>query len=93
MPQPLELRISRQGAAGAEPAHGVRGRLIALLAVAAGMTVANLYYAQPLLSSLREVFHKGFGQGPANGVGSPAAHIRCSEDPSPSYGHCLTGSG
>ncbi|MFE8947266.1 MFS transporter [Streptomyces sp. NPDC007856] len=57
MPQPLELRISRQGAAGAEPAHGVPGLLIALLAVAAGMTVANLYYAQPLLSSLREVFH------------------------------------
>jgi hypothetical protein len=39
------------------PAHGVPGRLIALLAVASGMTVANLYYAQPLLSSLREVFH------------------------------------
>jgi predicted MFS family arabinose efflux permease len=35
----------------------VPGRLIALLAVASGMTVANLYYAQPLLSSLREVFH------------------------------------
>jgi hypothetical protein len=35
------------------PAHGVPGRLIALLAVASGMTVANLYYAQPLLSSLR----------------------------------------
>ncbi|KUN01094.1 MFS transporter [Streptomyces yokosukanensis] len=33
------------------------GRLIVLLAVACGMTVANLYYAQPLLSSLRDVFH------------------------------------
>ncbi|WP_055491287.1 MFS transporter [Streptomyces sp. TP-A0356] len=33
------------------------GWLIALLAVASGMTVANLYYAQPLLSSLRDVFH------------------------------------
>ncbi|MFF4211896.1 MFS transporter [Streptomyces sp. NPDC001796] len=31
--------------------------MIALLAVASGMTVANLYYAQPLLSSLRDVFH------------------------------------
>ncbi|MGW2070347.1 MFS transporter [Streptomyces sp. NPDC001953] len=33
------------------------GWLIALFAVACGMTVANLYYAQPLLSSLRDVFH------------------------------------
>nr|WP_257005003.1 MFS transporter [Streptomyces sp. Tue6028] len=37
--------------------HGVPGRLVVLLAVASGMTVANLYYAQPLLSSLRDVFH------------------------------------
>ncbi|MFJ4689328.1 MFS transporter [Streptomyces sp. NPDC088789] len=33
--------------------------LVALLAVASGMTVANLYYAQPLLSSLSSVFHTG----------------------------------
>ncbi|MGR6968850.1 MFS transporter [Streptomyces cynarae] len=33
------------------------GWLVVLLAVASGMTVANLYYAQPLLSSLRDVFH------------------------------------
>ncbi|WP_037731233.1 MFS transporter [Streptomyces roseochromogenus] len=33
------------------------GWLIALLAAASGMTVANLYYAQPLLSSFRDVFH------------------------------------
>ncbi|MFB7272040.1 MFS transporter [Streptomyces sp. NPDC056244] len=33
------------------------GWLVALLAVATGMTVANLYYAQPLLSSLSGVFH------------------------------------
>ncbi|MGW1027169.1 MFS transporter [Streptomyces sp. NPDC002577] len=32
------------------------GRLVALMAVASGMTVANLYYAQPLLSSLSDVF-------------------------------------
>ncbi|MFI9833181.1 MFS transporter [Streptomyces sp. NPDC051913] len=37
--------------------RGVSGRLVALLAVASGMTVANLYYAQPLLSSLSGVFH------------------------------------
>ncbi|MEU9443881.1 MFS transporter [Streptomyces sp. NPDC048304] len=57
MPQSSGVRTSRRPATGAEPAHGVPGRLIALLAVASGMTVANLYYAQPLLSSLREVFH------------------------------------
>ncbi|MGW2180480.1 MFS transporter [Streptomyces sp. NPDC001732] len=32
------------------------GWLVALLAVASGMTVANLYYAQPLLSTLTDVF-------------------------------------
>ena len=31
-------------------------RLVLLLAVSCGLTVANLYYAQPLLSSLRQVF-------------------------------------
>ncbi|MEU0970674.1 MFS transporter [Streptomyces sp. NPDC005917] len=50
------LRSPRRKA-GAEPAHGVPGWLIALFAVASGMTVANLYYAQPLLSELRGVFH------------------------------------
>ena len=35
------------------------GWLVVLLATASGMTVANLYYAQPLLSSLRDVFHVG----------------------------------
>ncbi|WP_419665267.1 MFS transporter [Streptomyces sp. 2-1] len=40
-------------------ALGVPGWLVVLLATASGMTVANLYYAQPLLSSLRDVFHVG----------------------------------
>lgn len=40
----------------ASPARDVPGWLIALLAVASGLTVANLYYAQPLLSSLSDVF-------------------------------------
>nr|WP_189857882.1 MFS transporter [Streptomyces poonensis] len=40
-----------------KPSHGVPGGLVVLLAVASGMTVANLYYAQPLLSSLSGVFH------------------------------------
>ncbi|WP_189272227.1 MFS transporter [Kitasatospora griseola] len=38
---------------------GVPGGLVALLAVSTGMTVANLYYAQPLLAKLAEVFHVG----------------------------------
>ncbi|MFE6101739.1 MFS transporter [Streptomyces laurentii] len=42
---------------GAHTPHGVPGWLVALLAVASGTTVANLYYAQPLLASLRDVFH------------------------------------
>ncbi len=51
-----ELHGSRRSAAAPAP-HGVPGWLVALLAVASGMTVANLYYAQPLLSSLSDVFH------------------------------------
>ncbi|MFF4838193.1 MFS transporter [Streptomyces sp. NPDC001315] len=51
-----ELGTSRQPATATAP-HSVPGWLVALLAVASGMTVANLYYAQPLLSSLSGVFH------------------------------------
>ncbi|MFI9784326.1 MFS transporter [Kitasatospora sp. NPDC051984] len=39
--------------------EGVPGWLVALLAVSTGMTVANLYYAQPLLARLAEVFQVG----------------------------------
>ncbi|MEO3828290.1 MFS transporter [Actinomadura sp. B10D3] len=35
------------------------GRTVLLLAVACGLTVANLYYAQPLLAGLRDAFHVG----------------------------------
>ncbi|MDX3769905.1 MULTISPECIES: MFS transporter [unclassified Streptomyces] len=48
---------SPQRPASAESAHSVPGWLVGLLAVGSGMTVANLYYAQPLLSSLSQVFH------------------------------------
>jgi predicted MFS family arabinose efflux permease len=40
----------------ASPAATPPGWLVVLLAVACGMTVANLYYAQPLLSSLHVFF-------------------------------------
>ncbi|OMI41031.1 hypothetical protein SPAR_02886 [Streptomyces sparsogenes DSM 40356] len=57
MSQSTALRTSPRAADSRLAPHGVPGWLIALLAVASGMTVANLYYAQPLLSSLRDVFH------------------------------------
>ncbi|MEU2332697.1 MFS transporter [Streptomyces sp. NPDC006654] len=57
---------SPRGEAPARSAHGVPGWLIALFAVACGMTVANLYYAQPLLSELRGVFH--IGESAAGGL-------------------------
>lgn len=39
-----------------QPTAGPSRRLVVLLAVACGLTVANLYYAQPLLSELRTTF-------------------------------------
>ncbi|MFE4868136.1 MFS transporter [Streptomyces sp. NPDC056682] len=56
MSEPPDLKTPRPTAPG-RTSHGVPGWLVALLAVASGMTVANLYYAQPLLSSLRDAFH------------------------------------
>lgn len=53
-PQSPQRPVSAESA---ESAHSVPGWLVGLLAVASGMTVANLYYAQPLLSSLSQVFH------------------------------------
>jgi predicted MFS family arabinose efflux permease len=41
-------------------------RLVLLLATACGLTVANLYYAQPLLSALRQTF--GVGEVAIGGV-------------------------
>lgn len=52
-------RPSARSQAPAAAAPGVPGWLVTLLAVASGMTVANLYYAQPLLSSLSHDFHLG----------------------------------
>lgn len=48
-----------RGTAPPEAGSGVPGWLVTLLAVACGLTAANLYYAQPLLPSLSHVFHVG----------------------------------
>ncbi|MEV0237446.1 MFS transporter [Nonomuraea sp. NPDC050786] len=58
MTSSVDLRTPRQAA--------LSGRLVLLLAVATGMTVANLYYAQPLLSSLSACF--GIGTAAAGGL-------------------------
>ncbi len=44
------------GATARSDRDSVPGWLVALLAVSTGLTVANLYYAQPLLSTLARVF-------------------------------------
>jgi predicted MFS family arabinose efflux permease len=58
--EPCSVRspgTSARGITVPEAGPGVPGWLVVLLAVACGMTAANLYYAQPLLPSLREAFH------------------------------------
>ncbi|MCB5164694.1 MFS transporter [Streptomyces bambusae] len=56
MPTP----ITKGSTAPAPPQHGTAGappgRLVVLLAASCGLTVANLYYAQPLLDVLRLTF-------------------------------------
>ncbi|WAL69385.1 MFS transporter [Amycolatopsis cynarae] len=47
------------GTPSARSASGLPGWLVALLAVTAGLTVANLYYAQPLLASIGALFGLG----------------------------------
>ncbi|HSZ37723.1 MAG TPA: MFS transporter [Acidimicrobiales bacterium] len=43
------------------PQHALSRALVALIAVATGAIVANLYYAQPLLHRVSETFHSGPG--------------------------------
>ncbi len=45
----------------AAPAEVLSARLVALIAVATGAVVANLYYAQPLLHEVARSFHSGPG--------------------------------
>lgn len=46
---------------GATPGGGISRRLVLLLAVACGLSVANLYYAQPLLHTIAASFGVGSG--------------------------------
>jgi predicted MFS family arabinose efflux permease len=46
---------------GAVPARGITTALVVLLAVASGVSVAGLYYAQPLLASIARAFHTSSG--------------------------------
>lgn len=56
---PRSPEPTARNTASLRAAPGIPGWLVALLAVACGTTAANLYYAQPLLSSLRDVFRIG----------------------------------
>lgn len=44
---------------GAPTATTLSGRLVALMAVAIGAVIANMYYAQPLLHQISQTFHAG----------------------------------
>nr|MDQ2729833.1 MFS transporter [Actinomycetota bacterium] len=44
------------------PAQPLSGRLVAVFAVSCGLSVANLYYAQPLLHTIAAALHCGSGE-------------------------------
>ncbi len=46
---------------GSDQEHGLSRALVALIAVATGAVVANLYYAQPVLHQVARSFHSGPG--------------------------------
>jgi predicted MFS family arabinose efflux permease len=45
-----------------KPSTGIGRRLVIILAVATGISVANNYYAQPLLATIRTTFHASAGE-------------------------------
>jgi len=57
--------VSEQGTTAARPenaaGHGLTPGLVRLMAVTCAVTVANLYYAQPLLHSIGDSLHVGQG--------------------------------
>lgn len=59
-PTATEPRAPAPGAQAAPP-PGIDRRLVALLAFSCGATVANLYYAQPLLSDIARAFRVSDG--------------------------------
>jgi predicted MFS family arabinose efflux permease len=56
----MEVHRSGQRKASAEPGSITR-RLVLVFAVACGMVVANMYYAQPILNLIARDFHVGSG--------------------------------
>jgi predicted MFS family arabinose efflux permease len=52
----------RSEVSGQQPGTGVGRRLVIILAVATGVSVANNYYAQPLLATIRTTFHASAGE-------------------------------
>jgi predicted MFS family arabinose efflux permease len=53
--QPAAVKVPASGSPTS--ATGISRRLVLLLAASAGLTVANLYYAQPLLQTIAHQFH------------------------------------
>lgn len=55
------MSTATSGVVATAPAEGLSRRLVLILAAATGATVANMYYAQPLLHTLGRAFHVSTG--------------------------------
>jgi predicted MFS family arabinose efflux permease len=63
-----------QQASAVDAPNGISRGLVLLLALSCGVTVANLYYAQPLLGSLAHAFHTGSGSAGLTVTGSQVGY-------------------